>query len=560
MTNLLRIGWATLIVACSIVASCIPFEEAREEFCLEADPSRRQEFCPTGSNSDGGTEPALDAGTDGGTLPTQCTAASECTKPQPGQCIDSGDCVDGRCVYVFKDDGTGCSGTAPSQCHEPTGTCSSGQCAYAFKARQASCDDGNPCTAYDVCDGAGGCRGTALSCNSPPSPCHEWVGSCSNNVCNYQLKPVNTVCGSPTHGGWEACGGFSNFCSTTGTQSRSVTSYACTAAGACELSNSTETQACTRAVTSCAEPTYGAWSACDGFSNTCDTTGTQTRSVTTYSLNCATGQCVPSTTTETQVCSRSTEGSSCGSPTYGNWSVCSDFVGTCGQTGSHSRSVTTYACSSGSCVASTSSQSQACSRNTNGTSCGQTVFGSWSICGNFSDYCDTTGTQSRSVTQYVCSAGACSASTTTETQGCSRTVQVCSGPSYGPWGNCEGVGCNTTGTQIRTVTSYSLNCDTGNCDASTSTETQACSRNPQGQPCDDGNACTVGDMCSSAGQCVANGTTPCPDKPFNCMVADGCNPQSGCVYRYACHAPTPYCCYDDLGSCTGDVRQCLYAR
>ena len=238
MKQQMKLGWAALLAACCVGAACVQSDDARDEFCQNADPGRQQEICRP---VDGGTKP------DGGTLPTDCRVASDCQVPA-GLCVETGECVDGRCVYPVKQDGAPCNGTPPvscrestgtcksgtcdytvktsglcddsnactdddtcnvsgacvgtarvcnappSQCHEPAGTCANGDCSYAPKARNISCNDGNACTVNDVCDGAGTCGGMTLSCNSAPSPCHEWVGTCSNNACDYRLKAVNSSC------------------------------------------------------------------------------------------------------------------------------------------------------------------------------------------------------------------------------------------------------------------------------------------------------------------------------------------------------------------------------
>ncbi len=176
-------------------------------------------------------------------------------------------------------------------------------------------------------------------------------------------------------------------------------------------------------------------------------------------------------------------GASCGTPSYGNWWGCDGFSDTCDELGSQSRTVTAYACTgNGACATSNSFETQACARSTGGMACGTTTITSCGACGGFTDYCDTTGTQPCTVSTPVCSAGSCSSqSSGTSSQSCSRTVDTnCAPPSYGAWSACGGFtdNCDTTGTQSRTVTTYSYNCSNGQCGAATATETQACSRTP----------------------------------------------------------------------------------
>jgi hypothetical protein len=197
MTHQKMLGWAVLVAACCVGIVCIPYEEAREEFCHNADPARQQEICPRLPVGDGGTEPSPDAGTDGGTQPTGCKVQSDCQAPQAGSCFEAGACVEGRCVYPQKNDGSPCSGTPTAQCREPTGTCKSGVCEYTLRT-SGSCDDRNLCTESDSCNSAGDCIGTAKVCNNtdPAMQCYEQTGICSlsTGTCVFAPKSINSTC------------------------------------------------------------------------------------------------------------------------------------------------------------------------------------------------------------------------------------------------------------------------------------------------------------------------------------------------------------------------------
>ncbi|MFP2904093.1 hypothetical protein ACLESD_03265 [Pyxidicoccus sp. 3LFB2] len=279
-------GLVVLVVACLFATTCIQFDDARDEFCLNADPDQQRDICGTGdggTRADGGPDGGFseDAGTDAG-LPA-CVAASDCP-PQPGVCLSPGaSCVEGRCVYGLQADGTACSGTPgaqcrestgqcvrgvceftprtsgacedgnactendlcnsagvcagtsrtctqpPSSCHEPTGTCSNGTCAYVLKPPTSSCDDGNACTSNDSCNAAGTCSGEPRVCNQPPSQCHEPTGTCSNGTCSYVLKPASSACND------------GNAC---------TSNDRCSASGAC----TGDLQTCNQPPTQCHEP------------------------------------------------------------------------------------------------------------------------------------------------------------------------------------------------------------------------------------------------------------------------------------------------------------------
>jgi len=65
---------------------------------------------------------------------------------------------------------------------------------------------------------------------------------------------------------------------------------------------------------------------------------------------------------------------------------------------------------------------------------------------------------------------------------------------------------------------------------------------PNGKPCDDGTACTLGESCQQ-GQCTSGGALKCDDG--NPCTTDGCDPEFGCTSQ----ALSDTSC-DDLDSCT----------
>jgi len=208
-------------------------------------------------------------------------------------------------------------------------------------------------------------------------------------------------------------------CSGDGTRSRARTTFSCQA-GACAGTEVEESETCTANTTGapCGTPTYGAWTSCT-YASACDETGTRTRTVTRFT--CSAGGCnTPQTTTETGSCSRNTDGSSCGSIQYGTWSTCG-YISDCDNAApDRSRTVTTYTCKAGACASSTSTQKSSCSRNTDGDPCAPFSYDAWSACGGYANTCDETGVQSRRESGKKCSAGACVNYTGTQTRNCSR--------------------------------------------------------------------------------------------------------------------------------------------
>lgn len=129
---------------------------------------------------------------------------------------------------------------------------------------------------------------------------------------------------------------------------------------------------------------------CTGFSGTCGETGSQTR--TCVDFTCQSGACVASAPYDDVVaCTRDTDGIACGDTT--SCGSCQQDPGDdCVESGTRTCTTTHRECSAGSCVGMSSSQStQSCSINTDGDLCGVTLNG----CQNF---------ETRPV---CCSAGSC---------------------------------------------------------------------------------------------------------------------------------------------------------
>lgn len=370
----------------------------------------------------------------------------------------------GECDVAETCDGE--SPTCPMDAFEPTGT----SCSAGFCDGLGTCSDS--CTPGADCSTGNPCETGTIDCSGGTPVCTR-----SGNA------PNGTSCGTTENGPFGSCGGFSSTCDETGTRSRTITRYEC-ASGSCQSMNETDTESCSRSTggTSCGSTMTTSWSSCGGFSGTCDETGGQSRMVTTYT--CASASCDANTTMENRSCNRDTDGNGCGSVTYGSWSSCGGYSNSCDETGTRSRDVYTPTCSGGTCSTVTTSQTGSCTRNTDGDGCGTVTYGSWSTC-SFSNTCDETGTQSRDVYTPTCSSGSCGTVTTSESRGCTRDTDgtTCQSTSYGTWGSCGGFssGCDETGTENRTNTEYT--CVSGSCQGSSVMESRSCTRNTDGQAC-----------------------------------------------------------------------------
>ena len=170
----------------------------------------------------------------------------------------------------------------------------------------------------------------------------------------------------------------------------------------------------------CGAPILGSWGGCGDFSNTCDVSGSRTRSV--RELACAAGACQPIDRTQMEACSRNTDGVRCGVDVTGGWSACGGFANTCAVDGTQTRERRSPTCRMGSCDMDISTESTSCTRTTEGTPCGRVTYGPWSSCGGFGTVCDETGTETRDVYTPTCSGGSCGSVTTQETRPCSRST------------------------------------------------------------------------------------------------------------------------------------------
>ncbi|WP_375765002.1 kelch repeat-containing protein [Archangium gephyra] len=501
--------------------------------------------------------------------------------------------------------------TPPSQCHLATGTCSNGTCSYAPKSADSPCNDGNACTTGDTCDGAGACAGTALSCSTASSTyCSgndvrktTGTGTCSGGACGSTDSFVQT-CPTGTSGLY--CSGSGAYQTVYGGCVNGACASTQQLVEACSSGSSTYCSGNNVRKTTGTGCSGGACGSTDSFVQTCPTgtSGPYCSGNSVYQTvygGCSGGSC-SSSGQFLQNCPTST--------TYGAWSACVAYD--CGGSGTQSRSVTEYGCFNGACSASTWTDTQSCSTppvtcptGTSGPYCSgnsvyqtvyggcsggscssseqflqncptDTTYGAWSAC--VANGCGGSGTQSRSVTEYGCFNGACSASTWTDTQSCStppvtcptgtsapycsgnsvyqtvyggcsggscssseQLLQTCpAGTTYGAWSACVADGCGGSGTQSRDVTYYG--CNGGACSSSvySYTETQSCSTPPvtcptgTSAPYCSGNSVyqTVyggcsGGSCSSSEQLIQNCpsdqtcsggacTTPCPGGQTSC--------------------------------------------
>jgi len=314
------------------------------------------------------------------------------------------------------------------------------------------CDTGNPCElgTFDCSSGtpvctAGGPADSGTECRPAASECDvaEVCDGTSTTCPTDELADTGTVCSEGFCDGLGACGDCEP-------------GAACSTGNPCEVGETRcegGVPVCERASdvpagVSCGADMTSTWSSCGGFSNDCDTTGTQSRSVTTFECN-GSGSCQSLGSIEMRACSRVTAGSPCGAiREEGRFGACGGFGFICDETGTQSRTVTDYACNSaGSCIGTGSTEERSCTRDTDGTTCMDDDPGSWGGCivDTRSDPCAETGTQSRTLTAYACVGGSCTGSSSMETRGCSVDSNGRSCPSpLAPNFPCANYACDSS--------------------------------------------------------------------------------------------------------------------
>lgn len=191
-----------------------------------------------------------------------------------GGCVCPGGDLEDVCSGGADDDCDGAADCADSDCETLScGTrgevCAAGACACPGPPAERACGDGRD----EDCDGSFDCADAdcdTLSCGSAGEVCTAGACSCTggsaesicgdsmDNDCDADTDCADadcdgSACGATVVGAWGACGGYSNACDQTGTQTRAITSPTCRA-GACTPVVTMESRGCSRTVangTSC---------------------------------------------------------------------------------------------------------------------------------------------------------------------------------------------------------------------------------------------------------------------------------------------------------------------
>jgi hypothetical protein len=175
----------------------------------------------------------------------------------------------------------------------------------------------------------------------------------------------------------------------------------------------------------------------------------------------------------------------------GDWGDCA-YTDACAQSGIQVRSCTESVCEGGACHPETVMEMQACTRKTDGVSCGTRTCPALGAC-NYANTCATSATASRTCTDHVCADGKCTDKPAMESQPCSRSTGgiQCSGDTYSGYGSCQYANnCSTGGTKYRTR--YYHDCGNSICGSTAYSDstTSGCDRSRVCQP-GQSQGCTV---------------------------------------------------------------------
>jgi hypothetical protein len=202
---------------------------------------------------------------------------------------------------------------------------------------------------------------------------------------------------------------------------------------------------------------------------------------------CNDGACDPATGACVKVPAR--EGGACGAGTEcPAFPDCAFEGDACDETGTRSRTCTDHVCAGGACAAHARGETEACARETDGLGCGIVTCGSFGACTEFSGTCDESGTAYRTCTQPTCVAAACVAVAATEAAACTRGSRdgiECAPDACGMFTECQfspGNVCDEDGLRVRVCTPFDC-LDEACVEGTAFSDASACFRDTDGLVC-----------------------------------------------------------------------------
>ncbi|MSQ84261.1 MAG: hypothetical protein EXR77_15490 [Myxococcales bacterium] len=478
-----------------------------------------------------------------------CTLGDKCFagKCQAGlakDCVSSDTCVvakcsltDGKCKFTNKQEGLSCDdGTSCTK----DDVCSTGACV----GKVFSCADGNPCT-DDSCDGVLGC---VFKLNN--SPCSDGDACTIGDACKASLcaSGVAKPCDDGNPCTVDACNKTTGDCAATPQNSPCSDGNACTVGDACKLG------ACAAGlVKDCSDNNLCTADLCNASNGDC--ANLANAATCTDNDPCSVGDSCQAGACKAIAAKNCSDGEPCTADNCdANTGACaSKLIAGCGgncssATGCEdSNPCTDNKCLGGKCAFVPNSlpcdDKNLCSQ---GDLCadGGCAGGAAKNCDDnnpcTADSCD----KASGVCAQQAKIGPC-----TDNNACSL-VDLCSGGKCAP-GNAK-------------------NCDDSNPCTGDSCQPDSgdCAQLPQVGPCDDGNACSIGDACTG-GKCAGGGDKDCNDgnpctgdgcangSCTHAAIASNCNDSNLCTAGDACAkgicAAGPAKSCDDGNLCTADA-------
>ncbi len=490
--------------ACNPGTGCVYTPAPNNTSCSDGNACTQADKCQSGACVPGvpvtcqASDPCHDPGA---CNPATGACSTGPARPDDTPCTDGDLCTQGEACHS----GT-CNGGAPIAC--PAGACQVGVCAPGAgcsvtpAAESSACNDGNPCTLIDKCQSGVCVGGNPKTCGAPDQ-CHD-VGVCdpASGACVNQVKPDNTACNDGS-----ACT-LNDVC-TAGACIPGV-AIVCAAQDQCH-----DAGTCDSATGVCTNPNKANNILCnDG--NACTQTDVCTNGVCTGTLPIT---CPPAGQCKTSTCDAATGACVVGSVADGT--ACNDgnactATDTC-QTGSCTGSDPKVCTASDQChdAGTCNPVSGACSNpnKASGTACSD-----GSVCTQ-NDTCQS-GTCAGGAA-VTCPTSACHTASCDAALGCLETSlpdgtacndgDLCTQTDKCNGGQCVGGNPKTCGVASQCQ-------DAGVCDAATGMCVNPGKAN--GTPCNDGDACTLNDVCT-AGACTAG-------SPVTCAASDQCHDAGTC--------------------------------
>lgn len=536
-------GIACTADSCDPVKGCIA--TPKDELCDDGDACTKQTcdaatgckqagFAVGAACDDGNActkaETCTDKGDCTGESTCACTTDADCK--QDNLCLGPVACLAGKCM-TDSTKAVVCDSSGDTACMKSVCAASSGQCALAALTEGKACEDGNACTSVSTCI-AGQCSGSA------DKKCDDG-NACTSDACSPQSGCVYTANSASCDDG--------NLCTTsdicdkggcTGTAAPCDDSINCTLdscdtktgkcahaqnAKACDDGQPCTTDSCDLVKGCTSTPADGL--ACDdGDSCTTPDKCTAGKCGGVYTCQCKTNaECNDNNACTVDTC---TAGKCVADPTAANGTACNS-TDKCQKpnTGKCSAGVCNATNQPIVCTAATTCQNAACNpasgkcESTNkpdGTGCDADKDGC-----TVADKCATgqcvAGAKAQCASTGPCTAGTCK-SDATQAGGysCAQSAlaagTTCEDGQYCTTGDkCDSAGTCTAGPAL-SCASQTDACNTGTCDEAKNQCVKTAK--PSTVACDDALYCSLSDHCDGAGKCIGGGSRVCPGG--NCSV------------------------------------------